>query len=268
LGYLEQRRERSATPNVLRFLGRVRPGGTLLRQYCLGTLAGDSEPHDASTENAYAVAAELLGAHFARDTEVLEFVSEQLLADGDGRPVVREAPLIALCEGWPESEELQRALRVLQENQQGLSYAAYFQLASLFYDGEQLLEDIRNMLLSGAELKDSRRNTPGRLNRPLSRPVKRRVIVLRRVLEDFLERSGPTLDEDYPVFRDSKQPVFAQAVLEVLCQVAGERRRRFVPIMPDGNCRTTRAPLSCVRRVALPSTHPDPRLGRGFRVPK
>lgn len=135
-------------------------------------MTGGSELHYPSTENADAVAAELLGVHLAGDPEVLEFLNGRLFANGEDKPVVREAPLIALCEGWPESEELRGALRVLHENQQGLSYVAYFQLVSIKYDSENLLEDMRNMLLAESGLQDRSRNAVGRVARPLLRRLR------------------------------------------------------------------------------------------------
>lgn len=225
LGYLEQRQERSATPNVLRFLSRVRPGGTLFREYCLGTLAGGSELHYPSTENADAVAAELLGAHFAGDAKALEFVSEQLLDDGDGGLVVREAPLIALCEGWPESEELQRALRVVQENQQGLSYAAYFQLASLFYDGELLLEDMRNMLLTGVELKDGLRDTSGRLTKPLSRRLRADEEFRVRLEERLQDTPTPSEKATLPRLIASSNGIRAELRAWCTAEIVAQSRR-------------------------------------------
>lgn len=171
LAFLRQRQSRSATPNMLRFLSRVRPGGTLLLDYCLGTLAEDSEPYYPATEDADAVAAELLGTRYSGDQKVLKLVAGQLM-EGQDVPVVREAPLVALCEGWPESEELKEAFRVVHDHQQGLSYPAYFQLVSRKYDSKDLLEDISSMLLTESELEHRSKNSPRRVVRPILRRLR------------------------------------------------------------------------------------------------
>lgn len=171
LSYLSERRERAATPNVLRFLARARPGGGLLLEYCLGTLSGSGHEYHTSNENAGAVAAELLGVHFANDPKVLERLARHLFGERDA-PFVREAPLIALCEGWPESDELREAFRVVHEHQQGLSYPAYFQLVSLKYDSSDLLKDMGDKLLAEPELEDHSRSDPRRVVRPILRRLR------------------------------------------------------------------------------------------------
>lgn len=171
LSYLTERRERAATPNVLRFLARARPSGGLLLEYCFGTLEGRGHAYYTSTEEAGAVAAELLGTHFAGDSTVLERLAVHLTEEQE-TPVVRERPLIALCEGWPESEELQEAFQLVYENQQGLSYPAFFQLASLKYEGTDLLESMSSMLLAELELVDRSGSDTRRAVRPILRRLK------------------------------------------------------------------------------------------------
>lgn len=69
LRFLEERSERTAPPNILRFLGRTAPKSQLLLEYCLKALSLRDDKRDYSREKV--VAAELLGTHFGGDSEVL-----------------------------------------------------------------------------------------------------------------------------------------------------------------------------------------------------
>jgi hypothetical protein len=122
LRFLEYRTERTAKPNILRFLGRVRPKSHLLLEYCLKALCIGDRQRDCSGEEAV-VAAELLGAHFGGDDDVLTRI-----ISGGPRKHVYEKMILALCEGWPETEELEHVFEIVREQRRPLSYATYFRL--------------------------------------------------------------------------------------------------------------------------------------------
>jgi len=120
--FLEDRTERTATPNILRFLGRVRPKSQILLEYCLKALCIGDDQHGCSREGV-AVAAELLGTHFGGDSDVLGRI-----ISGSPEERIDENVILALCEGWPKSEELERIFEIVHKQRVPLSYATYFQL--------------------------------------------------------------------------------------------------------------------------------------------
>lgn len=95
LTFLENQPSRKADPNVLRFLERTRPRSSLLLEYCFGTL-GTSQRNDLQEE---VVAAEILGHHFGGDQDVY-----RRLLSMENQGHLRDGYVLALCEGWPESD--------------------------------------------------------------------------------------------------------------------------------------------------------------------
>lgn len=123
LRFLEERPERTAPPNILGFLGRTAPKSQLLLEYCLKALSLRSDNRDYSREKV--VAAELLGIHFGGDSEVLmQLISEH------SKKTFDENLILALCEGWPESEELEYIFERACKHKPQLSYPVYFRLIS------------------------------------------------------------------------------------------------------------------------------------------
>lgn len=125
LRFLETRVERTTQPNILRFLGRVRPKSRLLLEYCLKTLRIGEDQYDCSANDEVIEAAELLGTHFGSDQEVLKRI-----VSGNAARHIYEKVILALCEGWPDSEELGRIYEVVRKQKLPLSYATYFSLMS------------------------------------------------------------------------------------------------------------------------------------------
>src|SRR5262249_13627766 len=115
--FLEERPERTAMSNILRFLGRARPKSSLLLEYCLKALGGEETPISRSGQEVD-IAAELVGAHFGGDSEVLARVMSV-------RPLeaLHEGMLLALCEGWPESADLERMFEIVCSKQPRMTYA-------------------------------------------------------------------------------------------------------------------------------------------------
>src|SRR5262249_17114874 len=114
-------------PNELRFLARVRPGSSLLLRKCMKALQiGETKRHTTGRE---AIAAtEILGTQFPRDEEV----RRRIVADCTG-PWFPHGPLMALCEGWPESPEVDHAYdpRILEGPHDLFSLACAVRLTCL-----------------------------------------------------------------------------------------------------------------------------------------
>ena len=187
LSFFEGREGRTAGPNSLRFLGRAHPGSGLLLDYCLGTLRTGSGGARAFAEDAGVVAAELLEQHFGGDQKVLRRVVGE-----DDAALTQEETIMALCEGWPDSEELERAYRALQEQQSPMSYTAYFRLAWRKFDSQTFFADFTKAL---ANLSSERLG--GSNAQHMVRPITARLRTddeLLALLQERL-RSAPTASE-------------------------------------------------------------------------
>ena len=115
--YIQQEPKRTGA-NGLQFIARVRPGSSLLLDYCLTTLGLKELPeiegqpatatrtpdtfHDCTT------AAQIMGRHFAEDANL-----PARLYNARGRCSFNEL-VLALSEGWPRSEELEQCFREMK----------------------------------------------------------------------------------------------------------------------------------------------------------
>jgi hypothetical protein len=166
LDFLEDREERTAGPDPLRFLGRTRPGSGLLLDYCLGTLHGELNSARVLAENPRVVAAELLGEHFGGNEDVLRRVTGE-----GGETLTQEPIIITLCEGWPDSEELERAYHMLRNRRPPMSYPAYFWLASQKLDSQTLFTGLTDALAKFGS-RSFRRGDPQHIVRPVTRRLR------------------------------------------------------------------------------------------------
>ncbi len=137
--------------NVLSFLDRTLPKTRLLLDYCLLALRSNREtPHYSSDEALFAV--ELLGKHFGGDADVLKEImtlnaSVRSASNiGDDKQLIPENFILALCEGWPGSEEMRDVNEMLYESQQRLTYRTCFQLASRWYSPKEIFQYLRAYL--------------------------------------------------------------------------------------------------------------------------
>jgi hypothetical protein len=146
LEFLETRKERTAKPNILRFLGKIRPKSCLLLEYCLKALH-IGEDDDCSGEIAI-VAAKLLGKHFGGDYDVLA----RILSEREKKYTYKNMLLpyikiwIPLCEGWPENEELDNIFKLI--NKQKQLYEVYFVLICQKSSSKTVFSVLKNLLSS------------------------------------------------------------------------------------------------------------------------
>jgi hypothetical protein len=104
-------------PVYLEFLERCTPRSHRFREGCLATVKG-GQPHAPSRilEEAGVISAIILGRAFGGDGEVLKRLAVPQLQDDIERALPSLAfPMIAICEGWPDSEELERVIQCLRE---------------------------------------------------------------------------------------------------------------------------------------------------------
>lgn len=90
------------SPEILAFLGRVDPGGTLLKRFCISTIAPGSADLGGWVGEEFA--AELLASHFGGDSNVLAELLEAIhfVFPGGEYWSITDGTLCALAEGWPE----------------------------------------------------------------------------------------------------------------------------------------------------------------------
>ncbi len=168
LSFLENNMQRKATRNILRFLGRLRPKSPLLLEYCLKAINIGVSRDYHSIEEAV-IAAELLGKHFWGDNDVLSRI-----ISGYDEKNVHEGVILALCEGWPESEDLERRFESVHKQRKPLSYATFFQLNCRKDSSKNLFDDLMKVLLDSQHSYYLRNNLSTQmLHRPLIRRLKK-----------------------------------------------------------------------------------------------
>ena len=114
LEFYAQQQTKVAGSNGLLFLARIRPASQLLLEYCLNTLglavSAGSVPVHANTSHYITdhdrlTAAQVMGHHFREDGDIARLLYNR-------RSVFRfNQVLLALSEGWPRSEELDRCFQ-------------------------------------------------------------------------------------------------------------------------------------------------------------
>jgi hypothetical protein len=98
----------------LQFLERQGAPGARLRDGCLATMARATRAN--RIDDASLIASEILGRAFAGDEVVLQRLAIPTGADEIHRGLGDLClPLVSICEGWPDSAELDRIFRCLQE---------------------------------------------------------------------------------------------------------------------------------------------------------
>jgi hypothetical protein len=140
--YFEGRMDDQPRVNELCFLARVRPGSGLLLRKCMKALGiGETKRHMIVPEMI--AAAEILGAQFPRDEEVYRCI----IADCTGQ-WLPYGPVLALCEAWPESPELDRAYdpRILEDPQDLFTLACAVRQACLKGPTEEIEKMIARFL--------------------------------------------------------------------------------------------------------------------------
>ena len=103
-GFLSERPERTAGHDTLLFLGRTMPGTRLLLEYCLKALHIGEDGADVGGPLAL-VAAELLGANFRGDPEVLKAI-----LSGRAQQYLYEKTILCLCHDVTDAD-VRRAVR-------------------------------------------------------------------------------------------------------------------------------------------------------------
>jgi hypothetical protein len=138
--------------NVLSFLDRSVPKSQLLLDCCMSALNIDwGSPHYSSDEAIFAV--ELLGKHFAGNEDALNRLiqlrrpmGKEVVEPGNGKQPLPENFILALCEGWPQSDEMSDVYDELFESQQPLTWRTHFQLASRGASTNDIFRELRSYL--------------------------------------------------------------------------------------------------------------------------
>ncbi|MFC1836968.1 hypothetical protein ACFL2Q_19980, partial [Thermodesulfobacteriota bacterium] len=137
---LEESRPTSDNVNLLHFVSRTKPRSSILREWSLATLFKLSRRHPAARREAFA-AAEILAEHFGGNPEVLKTCESQDLKSG-----LLEEVILALCYGWPDSEELERLFEQLRRNAPRLSNLTAWTLSCRKLPEGNLLDSLLQIL--------------------------------------------------------------------------------------------------------------------------
>jgi hypothetical protein len=140
--YFEARPDARPKVNELRFLARVRPGSGLLLGKCMKALEIGEERRNMSGGESIAAAA-ILGLQFSQDEEVYE----RIVADFTG-PWFPYRAVMALCEGWPDSPELDRIYnpRIMEAGYDLVTLASVVRLYCLKATSEEIEKTIGRFL--------------------------------------------------------------------------------------------------------------------------
>src|SRR5450759_4625359 len=90
--------------------------------------------------------------------------------------------------------------------------------------GEQILKNANDGNLRGPILHSKQYHRAEIIKRP--------IVILSPVLEDFLDCPGFAWKVDDALLRDRQEAVFPEAVLKVLCNMGGKRGGRLMTIVP------------------------------------
>ena len=140
---LQKNERKQFSANILRFLERVKPKSKILLDFCLAAM-GIGEGDDSMVEIEPIVAAEILGKNYGGSEEVLRSLLDKLKV----RPY-DPAVLIALCEGWPEENELKEQFKKIIEKDIKLPHATIFSLIGLYGKPENVRSKL-NLALDGS----------------------------------------------------------------------------------------------------------------------
>jgi energy-coupling factor transporter ATP-binding protein EcfA2 len=142
--FFQGRPDTEPTPNELRFLARTLPGSGLLLGKCMKSLQIGQEKRLVIGFEAID-AAEIIGSQFSQDEEVYR----RIAADCTG-PWFPYIPIMALCEGWPESPELEHAYRpeILNERHNVMTLASTVRLACLKAETDEIEKMIGGLVMN------------------------------------------------------------------------------------------------------------------------
>ncbi|MNO42179.1 NACHT domain protein [compost metagenome] len=136
LEFLETRQERNIRPNILRVLSEERPKSDLLVEYVLEQILNEKKSWDLP--RIHEIAANILGEQFGNDEKILH----RLLGNKKNNSLIGERVIIAICEGWKDSKELQNIYKEITLNKRELSIDTLYQLISRIETKENFLDRI------------------------------------------------------------------------------------------------------------------------------
>lgn len=128
-------------PNALRFLTRLLPGSTELRDACLAALRPAGGSHWAGDSGDVA---SIFAEQFADDPQAFELLLQDNAPSFDNTVVI-----LALCGGWPHSPEVSALYRELRRpDRQPVAYQSYFAVIYAQTPAAELLDQLNHDVLS------------------------------------------------------------------------------------------------------------------------
>jgi hypothetical protein len=177
--------------NSLRFFARAYPKSSALLNHCLN--------HLYSGGRSMYTAAELLGLHFGGDDEVLRKILgedlpalfEKVMCDGNSPQLeysqelamrITQEQIMALCEGWPGSAELEYIFHIARSQKWKLDNVVAFALMCRKSGSDVVITNLRNLLSDFSTLDRYGWESPS-----IVRAVNRRVATDEQLAEQLMK---------------------------------------------------------------------------------
>jgi hypothetical protein len=157
LAYLETPSASAAmTVNMLRFLERTRAKTEILRRSCISLML--PRIADGRYEARSVAAAVVLGRAFRGDGETLKLVA--VPPPDTGSPLI--VPLVAMCEGWPKSDPVDKVFQYVRSNNVPMPYLGYLVLVATKSSKDVLLRALRTLPKMAMEMRSWEISTAAR----------------------------------------------------------------------------------------------------------
>lgn len=225
LEFLDTHAEKCAKSNILNFLSRTNPGSKLLSDYCMGSFYANQNGPKLGRDDE-TTAAKLLGSEFNYNKEIElniksyatkynlyrilhdeidywqfsvpvpngpilpNFMNKCKIASEERKLPYDSKIIIALCEGWPESQELDDIYRYVLEKNPSITYEPYFYLMS----SKGTIDDIYHALIKTISRIDSEHVGPlYYIILPIVRRIKRDGMLAKKLINHL--QNDPTPSE-------------------------------------------------------------------------
>lgn len=240
LEFLESHTERVAESNTLSFLSRTKPGSKLLRNYCLGSFYANQSQLRLS-QNDEAMAAKLLGSQFKNNEDIFMCLHQR-----DMKMPLDSKLIIALCEGWPESKELDEMYNYYFKNKPKIGYEPYFYLIST--KGSRNI--IYDSILAAISHIDSESENIGPLYTiipPLLRCLRNDDLLVRKLIDHL--KANPTPSEKVIFTKIISDAVGVPSELKAWCQEELQRQFNETEAYEIGNDLSSGKPKAVINAL-------------------
>lgn len=225
LALLDGNKGRHAGSSTITCLERLRPKSQLLLDYCMHAiqLRGSLESQFSTFFDAAVIAAEVLGHSFGGDLEVLTELFQPFVKSGR----LYNGSIVAMCEGWPESDELNQIVSVVRDRGIRLPPIAWFRLICTRASDQFVLSELADLLTSD---KKPQPVTLRAISRALVKRIREDDTIANQLMKKISVESTPSESASLPRLLSAARGVSED--LRKACTVAFERQL----IVPTVGC--------------------------------